>query len=902
MAEPVAEVPSNEHASRLKDAVERARERMAARLAAGAGGLQACAEFSVAHDELVRWLWDEALRRVPGAASARLALVATGGWGRRHLCPYSDIDFAILTPDARAPVAKEVADAILYPLWDARIRVGHAIRTPKEAARLARDDLASATALLDVYPLAGDDSLVDELRRHTRKAFAGERAANDFVRRLVDEKTRRHDKFGASLFLLEPNLKQGIGALRDLATGVWAACARWGVRDVAELMRLGYVSARQVAVLTDALDFLLRVRSLLHLHLGRAGDQLTFEIQEAIAPGMYPNAKLPEGDVRPAVAPAVEALMRRYYLHARGVVSVTDRLLEYAAVPPRRKPRIVHIDPTFVVFNGKLSLSDPALVRERPWEMVRLFRVALDEDLPVYAHTRELVSETLATDSSLLTGEPRAAKLFLDLLCDPRDARQPSLLEQMHDLGILNAVMPEFAPCTCRVQHDLYHVYTVDQHQLYTVALLKRFARGELADSAPVMSEAVAAVQRPASLYLAALLHDVGKPLGKGHADKGARLTATIAQRLAMAPEDAARAEYLVRQHLTMAHLSQRRDLSDQQMIEKFAERTGDEETLRQLYILTHCDTAMTNPGNLSEWKEQLLRELYLKARAWFRGGSEAAQDTDAAAEARRTRQLVRQLAEDEGSATERELDEFFRGLDDRYFAGLSPQQVARHYALATRARERDSAVEIDVLHHPRRGHSELAVVARDAHGLLATVAGALSANKVDILEAVVGSRATGGAGDPALALDLFYVRDGYGKAIPPDDPRWARIERDLRDLLAGASAKVLLAKRRKASSALAPRQVPQVPTQIKVDNEVSEQFTVIDVSTQDRVGVLHTIARTLADLDLDIALSKVHTEAARAIDVFYVTEGTPGQKITDPDRLAAIEQALHGALAELAS
>jgi [protein-PII] uridylyltransferase len=895
-------LPRDDRASRLREALDAARDAMRASLAQGAGGVAACAALSQSYDATIRACWETALTEVAGARKADMALVATGGWGREHMCPYSDIDFIVLTRKPLAPVARAVADHLLYPLWDAGIRVGHAIRAPKDAVKLAGEDLATATALLDARYLAGSEALFAELSRSTARAVARHRNANDFVKRLVDEQRARHDRFGASLFLLEPNLKQGIGALRDLATGVWAAQARWGVRSAAELVQLGQLSVRQVAVINDALDFLLKVRSLLHFQIGRPSDQLSFEAQEAIAPGLYPDARLPEGSMRPAVAPAVEALMRRYYLHARGVVQVTERLLELALVPPRRRPHIAKIDPSFVAFNGKLSSSDPAVFGSNPAEMVRLFRVALEQDMPVYPHTREVIADLLSRESTLLTGHPRASALFLDALCDPRDNGQPSLLEQMHQLGILNALMPEFAPCTCRVQHDLYHVYTVDQHQLYSVALLKRVARGELADRVPNVTEAVRAIQHPVSLYLGTLLHDVGKPLGKGHAEKGAQLAGTIGRRLGMSEDDVERTEFLVRQHLTMAHLSQRRDLSDDEMIAKFVERVGDEERLMQLFVLTFCDTAMTSPGNLTEWKGQLLRQLYLKARSQFRGGASTVAAATAG-DARRVRELVRLQVVDEGLATEQELEGFFRGIPDRYFAQLSARQIVEHYKLAQVYHGSDAPVALSVTHRPSRGHSEVAIVSRDTRGFLTAVAGVLAAHRIDILGAVVGTRRDSAVGDP-LALDIFYVRDSQGRAIPPDDARWDRIELDLASLFDGSRLRVegagrLLARKRPRSG-LKPKVQPKVPTEVKIDNDISADYTVIDVVTEDKVGVLYSIAHALTELGLDIFLSRVATEGNRVADTFYVAGGEPPGKLTDTARLEEIRAKLHADIAEV--
>jgi [protein-PII] uridylyltransferase len=884
-----------ERASHLRERIDRRRTWIRDVLSAGGSGLAVCAGLSDEYDQLLSDLWRDAQQRLGDGAWREMCLVATGGWGRREVCPYSDIDILLLAPPKLAAAARAAADELLYPLWDAGVRVGHAVRHVGATGELARGDLATATALLDARRVIGNPELFDELVRATRRAVAPGGIPNQFVARLAAEKEKRHDRFGDSLYLLEPNLKQGIGALRDLATAVWAARARWSVAGVTDLVAQGNLSARQAAFLGEALDFLLRLRSLAQLHAGRATDQLTFEIQESVAPLLYPNATLPEGDIRPAVAPAVEALMRRYYLHARAVVRVADRLLEAAKVPERKKPRIRAVDSSFLLWNGKLAAADPMVFREHPGEMVRLFRVALALDVPIYRHTVELIEENLAVRGSSLTGDPVASRHFLDALVDLRDDRQPSLLEEMHQAGVLNALMPEFAPCTCRVQHDLYHVYTVDQHQLYAVAMLKRTMRKELAEEAPLATEVAGQIGPTVPLFLGTLLHDVGKPLGKGHAEKGAQLAGTIARRFGMSEADSERTEMLVRQHLTMSHLSQRRDLTDPDVIQRFGERIGfgDQQALGELYLLTRCDTAMTSPGNLSAWKDQLLGELYTRTRQIYSGAVAAAGAAEQAAD--EVRRRVRELI----PADAPELGELADRLDERTVAALSPRQIARHLVLAARREKAGRAVDIEVAPYPLKGHTELAVVADDSLGLLAHIAGVLAAHRVSIDTAVVSTvdRPTGGA----LALDLFYVRDPYGKVIAAEDGRWELIRRDLTSVMESAGEPTtavtdLLARRRRGSTL--KRFTPAVPTVVHVFDDASQDYTVVEVSTRDQVGLLHTITRTMTDLGLDIHLAKVSTEGEKAADAFYLTDRRDGGgKLRDPGRIAELEAALLQAL-----
>jgi [protein-PII] uridylyltransferase len=909
---------SAEASAALRAALDDARAQMRAALGQGASGTDVAAALSDVYDRAIASRWRTVLDG--GDDGAPLALVATGGWARRELAPYSDIDFMLLHRGGRdADAAKRAADRLLYPLWDAKVAVGHAVREPRAAARLARDDLATATALLDTRHLAGDRALTDELLRATRAVLAPGGNANALVRALADEKKRRHARFGDSLYLLEPNLKQGQGALRDLQTALWAAAARWSAQGpddssphalIDGLVAIGHLTRRQATVLHGARDFMLRVRAWVQLTAGRRVDQLTFEIQEAIAPVFYPDARLGPGDVRPAVAPAVEALMRAYYLHARGALQVAEHLLESARVPERRRPRIAKLDASFLSFNGELATTDPKVFQAQPAEMLRIFRLSVERAAPIYGHTRELIAEQVAQAGVSLVGDGAALRYFVQALVDPRDRAQPSALEGMHQLGLLAAVMPEWAPCTCRVQHDLYHVYTVDQHQLYAVAMMKRIARGELAAEHPIATEVYRSVTRPAPLYLATLLHDVGKPLGKGHAEKGAAIAGAVGRRIGLPPPDVELAETLVRQHLTMSHLSQRRDLADAEVIARFAQRIGDEERLTALYLLTLCDTAMTNPDNLTAWKAELLGELYLRTRDHLRGDA-----ASAAADARATsRSKVIASLGDEG-APPTEVAAFVDAIDQRFFAQLTPRQAARHVRLALAQRARGSRVDLAVSHFPMKGISEVAVVAPDVHGALAAIAGALTANRVDVLGAIVGHAdvpddrsVTRGVGHAdadrdGLALDLFFVRDLVGESIKDDDPRWARLSADLEELFGTGdgrpdpdAVRALIARRRPPSG-LPPRKTPGVATEIRVVGDEHAEASIVEVFTRDRIGVLHAITQTLAELDLDILLSKVSTEGEKVADVFYVRHAGARGKVTDPDEVARIVARLHAAL-----
>jgi [protein-PII] uridylyltransferase len=424
----------------------------------------------------------------------------------------------------------------------------------------------------------------------------------------------------------------------------------------------------------------------------------------------------------------------------------------------------------------------------------------------------------------------------------------------------------------------------------------KRLARGELAEEHPFAVELWKQVKRPAALLLGTLLHDVGKPLGKGHAEKGAVVAGTVARRLGMSEEEAEVTEFLVRQHLTMAHVSQRRDLTDPDVIARFAERVGSEDRLNKLYLLTLCDTAMTAPDNLNAWKAGLMRELAIRAGRYFRGESLRGESTSESDDAEReAREKIVQVASGDGAFDADVARELVNGVDPRLISQLTARQAARHVKLVATARAKQPSVGVEVHCFPMRGHSEVSIVAPDAPGVLAAIAGALTANRVDVLGAFLGHVDL--PDKRRLVIDTFYVRDLKGEAIPEDDARWTRLTNDLRDLLAAAPdpAKVasLIAKRR-PKSGMPRRHTPGVITEIRLHDD-SSQATIVEVFTQDRVGVLYAITQTLADLGLDISLAKVSTEGEKVADVFYVHRA--GERIVDQQQRATLTQRLRQAV-----
>jgi [protein-PII] uridylyltransferase len=874
-----------------------ARAHAAAGLHAGKNGVELAEELTAEVEAMVVDLVNHHLSGARFDAASGLAVLATGGFGRREFAPHSDLDLMFLCPEAPDAGIEGLAGAILHPLWDAKIDAGHAVRSVGEALELPATDLTAATALLDARFLAGDRALADRFL-----ALYGARVASatpdGLVARLRAEQRARHSRFGDTIFLLEPDLKNGPGGLRDLCAGRWAALARFGTGNPRALEALGEMSARQADAFEAAREWLLKVRIAVHLAAGRRQDQLRFDLQEQIAPVLYGGARVPPGEIRPAVAPAVEALMHHFQRHAKAVSRETERLMQRASGDPVHQARVQPVvdaagvtDPSFELHDGMLEVKDADLFVRQPAELIRIFSVAIELDATLGLRTRDLIADQAARHGAALRDDPRSGPRFLTLLTDTRDWATPSRLEQMQDLGLLGALMPEWEPVTGRVQHDVYHVYTVDQHSLYAVAMMKALARGEHVDQHPDLSQEILAVERPVALYLATLLHDIGKPLGRNHSIRGAAVAPAIGARLGLDAADCKRIEFMVREHLVMGHTSQRRDLEDPSLIAHFARLCGDQEGLRELFLLTFCDIVSTAPGNLTSWKDELLCDLFRRTMTHLRRGPDLLQSERNKLLRRRQKQAAEHLGEDLDLPV---TQAFFASLPQRYFMENSVGRIANHLRLM---RARKGPCEMQVTHQMRRGYSELVLVADDQPGLLAKVAGVLFANRIDILDAAIYSREPQGPGDRGEALDIFRVRRPPDGAVT-DEGRLQAIRRDLEAVLEGSITVEKLVASRPVGPLLYERAKPEVPpTEVKTDNEISRDFTVIDIFTEDRPGVLYNIARTLHEQGLDIHRSKVGVEADRVADIFYVRDKATNQKILDPRRLEEISVALKRAL-----
>jgi len=840
-----------------------------------------------------------------------VALAAVGTFGRGAVALRSDVDVRLVVrPGTKnREAAARLADALLYPLWDAGLSVGHQVVDIGEALELAQTDLATATSLLDLRLLAGEGAILAELEERAYAGLFSEGELARFVERLEEEAAARHARFGGSLYLLEPEVKAGAGGLRDLDVGRWAARARYRTQGSgetgtwAELVRVGVLVAREAHEISRAEEFLWRVRNRLHAHAGRKSDRLTFDQQESIALEMD-YAKATAADAQEERAAAAERFMQDYFGHARVVSRARDSLL-LRATPPRRRGRPVEIElgDGLRLFDGQVTV-DPARLADDPALALRAYAACVQKKAPILPFARDTIARSTADAdwARKLRASPEAARLFVELLCTVPEVplKRGSIAGELHEVGLLLAMIPEFAPVTGRVHHDVYHVYTVDVHSVAAVDALRALCRGENAHDRPLASRLAAEIARPAPLFLATLLHDVGKGYPdasgsrKNHSVTGAELCDTILPRLGVSADDAAEVRALVRDHLVMYHVATRRDLDDPATTKDFCAQLRGREGLRDLYLLTVCDLTTTSPTAMTSWKARMLDELYFASDASF-GGEDA---FDVA----RT-QRVKDAAVAVWQGKRADLGAFLASMPERYLLSNAPEAICAHARVALDRTHERRVVHAAIVPSRHPDVSELCVVAEDAPGLLARIAAAITASRLEVLGAQVYSRRLGtsssagplGAG-ASEAVDLFWVRDARGssdgvtQALP-------RLIRDLESLCSGArSADELLRERIGTASPWRERPSPAVLSEVVLDDRASPGHTVVEVFAKDRPGLLYSLARAMKDLGLSIALSKINTEGTKVADVFYVNE-LDGSKVAPGARFKAVREALLAAV-----
>jgi len=809
----------------------------------------------------------------------RIALLAVGGYGRAEMAPWSDVDLLFLSPWKVTPWAESVIESMLYMLWDLKLKVGHASRTVRDCLRLARDDITIRTGLVECRFLAGNAPLAGELReRLWSELFRSTGPA--FIEAKLAERVERHRRQGGQRYMLEPNVKEGKGGLRDLQTLYWIAKYLHRVDRVSDLVALGMFTADEHAQFTAAETFLWAVRCHLHLIARRAMDQLTFDLQVEVAARMgYADA----GGRR-----AVEHFMQDYFRHATRVGELTRIFLTaLEAQHVKRAPGLLgvvgrrRLKPGYRVVSNRLAIAEPDRFLTDKLNLLRVFEEALRTGLLIHPDAMRLVAANLGRIDAGMQADPEANRIFLDLML--RHGNPERALRRMNELGVIAAFIPEFEPIVAMMQFNVYHHYTVDEHTIQCISVLAQIERGELVEELPVSTRIFREGVNRRVLYVALLLHDIGKGRPEDHSVLGAQITRRLAPRLGLNPEEAETAEWLVRHHLLMSDTAQKRDISDPRTVRDFARLVKTRKRLDLLTMVTVCDIRGVGPGTWNNWKAMLLRRLHADTADALEGGLEAVSRDKRTGEAKRAfREAAAALPGWEARDIRAELDRHY----DPYWQGLSTETQLVFGRLLRGLGEGE--MRIDLHPEPGRDATRAAFVLADHPGIFSRFAGALALVGANVVDARTYTSRDG------FATAVFWVQDAEG--APYEVARLPRLKSMIERTFRG---EVVAREALKVRDRLKKREREfRFPTAITFDNDGSDIYTIVEVDTRDRPGLLHDLTRTLAASNIQIASAIIATYGAQAVDTFYVKD-MAGLKLFRQDKREGLERKLRAAIAE---
>ena len=865
-----------------------ARALVRAAFEAGGSAETAVAALSSITDGLIQGLLDLASTHVyptPNPTKGEgLAVLAVGGYGRSELCPHSDIDLLFLVPYKRTPAGEQLTEYLLYRLWDLGLKVGQATRSVSECIKLAQQDLTVSTALLEARLLWGDAAAAADLQEGYRKEIVqGHEAA--FIEAKLAERDERHQRVGDSRYLLEPNVKEGKGGLRDLHTLGWIARFVYGGTDQAKLVQSGLITRRDLSTFRRSRAFLLAVRCHLHWLTGRAEDRLTLDVQPEIAARMGFRTR--------TRSMGVERFMKRYYLAAREVGNLTRIVCAALEEQHRRRPRFAlprfglarkRVD-GFLIQGNRLALDDPKLFQAEPIKLLQLFQTADARGLDIHPATLAAVGQALPRIDAELRNDPEANRLFLEILTSRKDPA--GTLTRMNEAGVLGRFVPDFGRIVGQMQHNLYHIYTTDEHTIRAIGFLRQIEDGQLAADFPLATELFPKLLSRRALFVALFLHDIGKGRGGSHAEVGAVIARKLCPRFGLLPEETETVVWLVRHHLLMSDTAFRRDLEDLKTIQDFVEVVQSPERLKLLLVLTVCDIRAVGPNVWNGWKGQLLRELHGEAEAALQSGDPRGRRASRA-NAAKVELAQALLAEPDVWWTQERIDRHLARHDPRYWLGFATEDLVRHARLIQHTESQSLPIGIDFRVDKFRARSELLLYAPDHPGLFMKVAGAIALGGASIVDAHIFTTTDG------TALDMLGFQDA-GKQAAVDDPE--RFQRIRDNLIRALSGEIWLEKALAGRRSLPARaDVFRVEPRVLLDNNASRTHTVIEVNGRDRPGLLFDLAKALKELGLVISSAHISTYGERVVDVFYVKD-VFGMKVTVRSKVMKVQKQLTEAL-----
>ncbi len=831
-------------------------------------------------DGIVRTVFQLAVTRLhprpTPTKSEWLAVLAVGGYGRAEMAPFSDVDLLFLTPYKITAWAESVIESMLYMLWDLHLKVGHSSRTVKDCIRLGREDYTIRTALLENRYIDGFEPLAQTLKERLRaELFRG--SAADFIEAKLAERDTRHRKQGGERYLVEPNVKESKGGLRDLQSLFWIAKYVHNVEKAADLVPLKVFRQEEYDAFSAAETFLMAVRSHLHLIAGRAVDQLTFDMQVEVADRMgYAD----HGGRR-----AVEHFMQDYFLHATKVGELTRIFLTaMEARHVKNEPMLVgffnrrrKVRAGYKVVQGRLAIADDAAFLSDKLNLLRVFEEGLRTGLLIHPDAMRLVSANLDLIDEDMRRDREAVRIFLDLLL--KHGNPERALRRMNELGVLSAFIPDFAPIVAMMQFNMYHSYTVDEHTIQCIKTLAQIEAGELVEALPVASQILKEGLNRKVLYIALFCHDIGKGRDEDHSILGARIARGLAPRLGLKPRDCETVEWLVRYHLLMSDMAQKRDIADPRTVRDFAKAVKTKERLDLLTVLTVCDIRGVGPDTWNNWKAALLRALYRQTRRALEEGLEAINREERGAEAKKNlREALSDWPQkDLRTETARHYDPYWQGL-----------HVTAHVDFANLLRGIDEdEIRINLTPDEDRDATRVCFAMADHPGIFSRMCGALALVGANVVDARTFTTKDG------WATAAFWIQDAEGS--PYEEKRLPRLQSMIQRTLKGEVV---------ARDALAPRdkmkkreKAFRVPTSITFDNDGSEIYTIIEVDTRDRPGLLYDLTRTLANSNVYIASAVIATYGEQVVDTFYVKDMF-GLKFYSEAKQKTLEKRLREAIA----
>ncbi len=835
-------------------------------------------------DQLIRTIYEIAADYIYPAANPtatdQLCIVAYGGYGRGELAPKSDVDLLFVLPYKPTPRSEQIIEHTLYMLWDLGLKVGHATRSIDECLRQAKADITIRTGLLEARYIWGEQKLFLELRhRFWREVAAG--SESEYVEAKLNERDERHRKMGDSRYVLEPNIKEGKGGIRDLQTLYWIAKYLYQVDDVGQLVEKGVLTTEEMALFDKAHMHLWSVRCHLHYLTGRPEERLTFDVQPQLAEAMQ---YLDRGRTR-----GVERFMKHYFLVAKDVGDLTR--IFCAALEARQQRQRRFLAPLFGLLNrdiegfpvasGWLGIPGPRHFAQNPVDMLRIFEVAQRNGLDIHPDALQAMTRSLRRINKKVRDDPEANQIFLRILTSEKGAE--STLRRMNEAGVFGRFIPDFGRVVAQMQYDMYHVYTTDEHTIRAIGMLSEVERGELKDELPVCSEIIHNVLSREILYVAVLLHDIAKGRGGDHSVLGAEVAELLCPRFGFNEAETETVAWLVRHHLDMSNIAFKRDLDDPKTTTDFVEIVQSPERLRLLLCLTAVDIRAVGPGRWNNWKAALLREIYYRSEAVMKGGFEGERMGDRAAEIREM--LFERLTNWTADA----VDDHFKRGPASYWLYYSSDTLVRHARFVRQATEAGRPLAIDTEIERELDVTELTVYAADHPGLFNKIAAAIAVCGASIVDARIYTFNNG------MALDSFWIQDATGHTIDSQSGL-SRIEERIEQSLAGQLRVVdEMTKRRGLPSRT---DVFKVPPRVLIDNKASNTFSLIEVNGRDRPGLLYDITRALHDLGLQIASAKISTYGERVVDVFYVKD-VFGMKVDHKGKLQQIEKTLLEALCD---